>query len=157
MPGEPFPAVEPEGRLNPSQTTRVVATLRVLDELLHSVQAAARGTASPFDRTRPDLDPGEIRLLESFLASLRGSMVRALDRLGIPRPAPSISARWSIETTLGFAEITASELNARSLRAYGDVDPQAGREVDAITTELRELIGEGLSLVRQGRPGGRAE
>jgi len=142
---------EPAGRLNPAQAGRVLATFRTIDALLEAMGSAEAGAASPFDRTVPDLEPDDIRLLESFVASLRHRMLASLDRLGIPRPEPSISARWSIETSLGFAEISINELDGRSLRAYGPVDPAAAREVDAVATELRAMIGRGLELVRRAR------
>ena len=81
------------GGLNPNQVRHVVATFVHIDSLLQAVERVTRPERSPFARERPDLPRDEARLLESFVALARARMLGALDRLGIPRPVPRISAR----------------------------------------------------------------
>jgi hypothetical protein len=84
-------------------------------------------------------------------------MVAALDRLGIPRPGQTISARRSATTAFTFAEIAFSELEARALRGYGAVDPRAAEEITALAADLQELARRGTALLREQEEGGVVE
>ena len=139
--------------LNPNQVRAVLARFGHVDELLRSVEQIGRSDLLGLAAQRPDLSPDEVRLVLSFVAQARRRMLTALDRLGIPRPAPTVSARWSAQTALGFADIAMAELSPGALRGYGEVDPDAVPELDALVTDLRALLTRGTALLHELEPG----
>ena len=145
------------GALNESQVRRVQSTFWYVDDLLKSVEALTQPDPSPFSRERPDLTGDEARLLLSFVGLARKRMLATLDRLGITRPEQRLSARRSAGTALLFAEISLSELNARALRGFGDVDPEAGQEITALSADLQALMRRGAALLKEQEDGGLVE
>jgi GTP-binding protein EngB required for normal cell division len=144
-------------RLNEHQVRHVVSTFAHVDGLLSDIERLARDDLSPFAKERPDLAPEEARLLQSFISLARTRMLTALDRLGIPRPQPNISARWSAGTALTFADIALSEITESSLRGYGAIDPAAAAELVALATDLRGFIARGKALLHESDVGGLRE
>jgi len=143
--------------LNENQVRRVLSTFAHVDGLLRDVERVSRNELSPFAKERADFAPDEARLMRSFVETARARMLAALDRLGLPRPAPSTSARWSATTALTFADIALSEITEESLRGYGRVDAAAARELVALTADLRALVARGKSLLHEHDPEGLAE
>jgi GTP-binding protein EngB required for normal cell division len=143
--------------LNENQVRRVLSTFSHVEDLLKHVEALCHPDPSPFARERPNLSQEEARLLVSFVVVARKRMLAALDRLGIPRPEQAISARRSVSTALLFAEIDFSELEARSLRGYGAMDPRAGEEITALSADLQALMRRGVALLREQEEGGLVE
>lgn len=139
--------------LNPNQIRHVLARFSHVDELLRSIEQVTRSDLSPFSSERPDLSPDEARLVLAFVAQARRRMLAALDRLAIPRPEPNVSARWSVQTSLGFADLALAELGPAELKGYGDVDPDAAAELEALATDLRSLVGRGVALLHEHEPG----
>jgi hypothetical protein len=140
-------------RLNEHQIRHVAASLHHVDDLLQSLERIVGGSPSPFSRERGDLSQDEARLLLSFVELARSRMLEALDRLGIPRPMQTLSARWSVETTLGFAEIALADARVENLRGYGAVDEHAAGEVEVLVADLRALIRRGKALLHEHDPG----
>jgi GTP-binding protein EngB required for normal cell division len=134
--------------LSGPQRRHVIASFGEVERLLQAVERVARASPSPFAMERPDLSPDEARLLLSFVDLARNRMLAAMDRLAIPRPSPNVSARWSIETSLRFAEIALSELTPQSLAGYGTVALEASEELQALAEDLRGLIRRGAALLR---------
>jgi len=147
----------PAPRLNDHQVRRVQTTFWYVDDLLQGIEALTHADPSPFVRERPDLSQEEGRLLLSFVSLARNRMLAALDRLGIPRPEQTLSARRSVGTGLLFAEIALSELDTRSLRGYGAVDPVAGEEITALSADLQNLMQRGKALLEEQDEGGLVE
>jgi GTP-binding protein EngB required for normal cell division len=125
--------------------------------LLKQIETLAHPEPSPFTQERHDLTEEEGRLLVSFVAAARLRMISALDRLGIPRPKQNLSARRSAGTALLFSDISLSELDARSLRGYGALDPASGAEVTAVAADLRSLVRRGMALLKEQEEGGLIE
>lgn len=140
--------------LNEHQIRRVLATFTHVDGLLEDIDRLATDALSPFAKERADLAPDEARLLRAFEAQARARMLTALDRLRIPRPQPAASARWSVTTSLTFADITLSELTESALRGYGAVDAAASAELLALVADLRKLMARGKALLHEHDPGG---
>jgi hypothetical protein len=88
---------------------------RILD--LASIEnAAAAGTSqSPFPKYVQDLTPKEQRDMRERVARLRAQLLSFLERRTIPVPGPTISARHSIVTSLGYIDIAVEELKPRYL------------------------------------------
>ena len=143
----------PVSPLNDSQQRHLAVGFAHVDRLLQQVERVAEGKLSPFAQERPDIQEDEARLLQVFASQARARMLAALDRLGIPRPRPSVSARWSIETSLRFAEIALSEIDAKGLAAYGPVDPGVAAEASALAADLRALLARGTALLHESDPG----
>jgi GTP-binding protein EngB required for normal cell division len=143
--------------LNENQVRRIVSTFTHVDDLLKAVEAVTQPDPSPFARERPDVTPDEARLLLAFVSLARNRMAAALDRLGIPRPERTLSARWSVSTSLTFAEISVSELDPATLRGYGALDPADGQEVTALAADLQNLLRRGGALLREEQEGGVAD
>jgi len=147
----------PVPALNENQVRRIAATFSYVDDLLKDIEALTHPDPSPFARERPDLTQDEGRLLLSFVGLARSRMLAALDRLGIPRPQQKLSARRSVSVALACADDALSELDTRSLRGYGALDPAAGEEVSALAADLQTLVHRGAALLREQDEGGLAE
>lgn len=144
-------------RLNAHQVRHVLATFAHVDGLLQDIERVARDDLSPFAKERPDFAPDEARLMASFILAARARLLTALDRLGIARPTPTTSARWTASTALTFADIALSELTEDALRGFGAVDPDAAREVTALASDLRSVVARGKALLHEHDPGGLAD
>lgn len=143
--------------LNEHQVRRVLATFTHVDGLLQDIDRLVREDPSPFSKERADIAPDEARLLRAFASQARARMLAALDRLRIPRPEPTNSARWSATTSLTFADIALSEITESALLGYGALDPAAGAEVLALVADLRKLMARGKALLHEHDPGGLAD
>jgi GTP-binding protein EngB required for normal cell division len=154
---DPVQDSAPAPPLNENHVRRIQATFWYVDDLLRGIEALTHPDASPFVRERPDLSQDEARMLLSFVSLARNRMLAALDRLGIPRPEQKLSARRSVATALLYAEISLSELDTRSLRGYGALDPMAGEEITALSADLQSLMRRGTALLKEQEEGGLAE
>ena len=134
--------------LNDNHRRRIVSTFVYTDKLLQTVERLATAQLSPFAHEQADLGDAERRLLLALVERARQRMLTALDRLGIPRPRPTSSARWSTDTALQMAEISLSELDGETLRGYGAVSEDDALEVTAVANDLRELVERGRRLLR---------
>jgi GTP-binding protein EngB required for normal cell division len=143
--------------LNPHQTRHIVSTFTYVDSLLQSVERVARGDLSPFAKEQPDIARDEARLLQSFLELVRSRMLAALDRLGIPRPEHKLSARWSAETALNFAETSLTDLDGEHLKGYGSVDETVATELAALAADVRGVLRRARHVFHERDPGGLAE
>ncbi|HTP25071.1 MAG TPA: dynamin family protein [Anaeromyxobacteraceae bacterium] len=141
-----------EGLLNPNHARVVVATFVDVDESLARVEALCTGRIAPFAPERADVDGEAGALLASLISSIRRRMLEALDRLGVKRPEPTISARWSIETALQFAGIAYSELEPLRLRGYGALSPEAEHELEQVVRSLSSLLDRGRALLHEADP-----
>ncbi len=126
--------------LNPAQSRAVRATFTHVSDLLDGILKVARDDLDTFDRTRPDLSQVEARRLTALVSSIRGRMLEALDTLGVSRPEPHTSARWSARTALLFSGIALSELSADGLRAYGAIDEHDEQLVAALAEDVRRMV-----------------
>lgn len=135
-------------RLTPNQANAVSSRLAHVDDLLRRIDGIVRSRGSPFTREQSDLSETEAALLEAFIDTARERLLSALDRLGLPRPTPTLSARWSAASTLRFADIALSELTPESLRGYGRVDPAVAGELAAIGAALRDVVDRGMRVLQ---------
>jgi len=147
----------PTPLLNENHVRRIQATFWYVDDLLRAIEALSHPDPSPFVRERPDLSQDEARMLLSFVGLARNRMLAALDRLGIPRPEQTLSARRSAGTGFLFAEIALSELDSRSLRGYGELAAPAGEEITALSADLQSLMRRGKAHLEEQEEGGLAD
>jgi len=141
-----------DSRLNPNQVNRVLSTFAYVDEVLQGIERLTEARTSPFDAERSDLTDADAEFVRDLVARVRQRLLTALDQLGIARPEPRHSARWRIETSLGFIDIALSELNERTLPGYGAVNPVGAAELTALASGLRDVVALGRSQLHR-RPG----
>ncbi len=139
--------------LNDVHARAVTASFTHVSELLDGVQKLARNDLNPFDRQHLDLTPAEARRLETLAATIRASMLEALDALGIGVPQPDGSARWGARTALLFGDIALSELTGGELRGYGDMDPDDESRIASVVKDVRRLVARARELLRGIDPG----
>jgi hypothetical protein len=128
--------------LNAHQRRHVLSTFAHVDGLLRTVERIARGDDSPFARERTDLTRDEAVAVERMVSLTRERMLAALEELAIPLPARDYSARWSIQTTLDFAELALSDLGGEELRGFGQVDEDARQELLALVAQVRGALSD---------------
>jgi GTP-binding protein EngB required for normal cell division len=142
------------GTLNPNQIRHVVSTFTYVDSLLQAVERVTSAGSSPFASERPDVATDEARMAQSFVRLARDRMLAALDRLAIPRPTRGLSARWSAETSLKFAESSLADLTGERLRGYGEVDESAALELAALAADVGGVLHRARQLFHEGDAGG---
>lgn len=146
----PEPSPSPGSGLNAAQARAVRATFTQVSELLDEVLRLCQGRLNPFDAQQADITPFEARRGEALVEEMRGRLLTALDELGISRPKPEGSARWSATTAFLYAEIALSELSPETLRGYGAVDQEAVQAVAGVAEHLKALANQGQALFRGG-------
>jgi len=134
--------------LNTAQQRSVSATFAHVSKLLEDVERLARAEPNGFDRERADLTPVEARRLRALAAEVRAGMLDALKTLGLPPPERDGSARWNAQTLLLYAGIALSELEGRSLRAYGVLAEEDAERVTAVVRALGRTVERGRDFLR---------
>lgn len=137
---------------NGNHESRLRTTFKYIDELL--TQAAGRldsSTAqSPFSDYHADATPVQHRVTLDHLVRLRSIMLRFLQAHDLPPPEPRTSAVWAARTALMSVETAVEELRPRHLRGYGDLSDEAARELDGLTTQLRDQLRRLEEFLAQG-------
>ncbi len=133
--------------LNEHQARRIKSTFAHVDGLLRDVERLAHAHSSVFSTEQPDLSEPESRMLLSLVKAGRARMLATLDHLHLPRPRATLSSRWSVMTSFRFVDIALSELTPQTLRGYGAIDTESSAEVEAIASELRELMARGREVL----------
>lgn len=136
--------------LNPAQSRAVRAAFTHVSDLLEGVLRIAHGRLTPFDRQRADLTSEETRHLLAAVPAIRARMLEALELLDVPTPEADRSTRWTVSTTLSFAEIALSEVTPAELVGYGPLDPAAAEAVAGVVADLRGLIAQAQDILRGG-------
>jgi hypothetical protein len=137
-------------RLTGPPALHFLSVLQYVDGLLHAIEQLATSDPAPFAKQRADVTKDEARRLREHTASVRRLLLDALARLGIEPREPTVSARWSIRTSLHVAEITLTDLTAQGIRGYGAIDAAAGRELDRISAELITAVRQAESVLGAG-------
>jgi len=130
--------------LNEAQRRYVLTTFRQIDEIVSEVaetlMRGAEGFASPFSDLVPDATAVQAQALAASVDQLRAVLVDALAGWGIETPPPRTGAVWSARVHLGAIQVVLADLKTSRLRAYGSIDPAAGRAVEEVAAELRSLV-----------------
>lgn len=141
--------------LNENHVRHVLATFRYLDGLLARAEhvMVSAGSPSPFQEYADDTTPLQRQVTRDYIASLRETMSRHLEELGIPRPAPVGGALWAAQTAVNFAGIALAEMESKRLRGYGRVSAEVGERIDSLVAELRVAIDKLCGYLAQGAGG----
>lgn len=138
--------------MNEGHRRRILATYRHADSLLReAVQAlSCEGGDSPFDELVRDGTPLQHRVALDLASQARQRMREALERLGIPVPAPTIPATRSARTQVLFAEVDLEDLDPGRLRGYGILDATAARTLEESNAEILALLGQLRTFLEAG-------
>jgi hypothetical protein len=133
-------------KLNENHQRRVLVSCQYVDRLLADIESvlAADSSLSPFPKYIPDLTAGEKQLAAERVAKLRAQLVALLEARSVALPAPTISSRHSILTSLGYIDIAVEELKPRYLGGYGAVPqalvPELNRSAEEVQATAKEAI-----------------
>lgn len=114
------------------------------------MRISVASSKNAFPEYLSDVTPAQRRVIEDYIARIRGHLTRVLDGQGIERPEPSIPVSRSLHTALTFIAIAAEELLPKYMRGYGEVPPAAAVELNGITGELLSLVGQLDQYVMRG-------
>ncbi len=122
----------PEESLNSNHAGRLSVTCRHIDKQLADMENALSVASSKngFPEYLSDVTPAQRRVIEDYIARIRGPLARVLDGQGIERPEPSIPVSRSLHTARTFIAIAAEELQPKYMRGYGKVPPVAAVELN---------------------------
>jgi hypothetical protein len=132
--------------LNENHQRRLLVSCQYVDRLLADIESvlAADSSLSPFPKYIPDLTAEEKQLAADRVARLRAKLVELLKARNVALPAPSISSRHSILTSLGYIDIAVEELKPRYLGGYGAVPqalvPELNRSAEEVQATAKEAI-----------------
>lgn len=137
--------------LNEHHRRRLLVSCQYIDRLLASIEnAAAAGTSlSPFPRYVQDLTAQEQEDMRERVARLRAQLPAFLKRRDIAIPGPTISARHSIVTSLGYIDIAVEELKPRYLGGYGRVPSALIPELTSAVEELQATVKAAISAIKK--------
>lgn len=147
-------------RLNSSQALHLLTSARYADKLFADIESVlfASKSKSPFRQYKNSLPPGQIKVIEDYLARIRAQLVRMLEAQGIALPEPDIESSYSIRTTLAFAMIAFQDCTPERMRGYGDIPESKVRELNGLVDEmigaidkLDAYLAQGLGQDLQGR------
>jgi small GTP-binding protein len=138
--------------LNANQQSPVATRLRYVDELLSEAlrKLSAGGEDSPFSSLVHDATPVQQKVAADYVRRVRAAMRAVLEKWGIDPSPLRVSAVWAARTTLYSAEIAVEELAPHYLRGYGELSDEAAKEVNAVVSELLDLLGQLESYLAQG-------
>jgi GTP-binding protein EngB required for normal cell division len=138
--------------LNDNHKRHLLNTFQHVDNLLADALQALNSTEapSPFQRYVPDTLPIQRKVLADYIANLRGTMVRILERHGIAVPKARISSIWAFQTTLSSARTAVEELAPKYMRGYGNLPDDAARDLEVLTTQIMDVLDRMSSYLAQG-------
>ncbi len=118
---------------------------RVVSVLLRNVEKAADGIVGWLERKpgllhryRDDFTPTEQARLREMAAQLRAEIARFCGEVELD--SATQSKRRAIAALISSAAIDLEEVNSRSLRGYGKVPEDVGRELDAKLARLLQCL-----------------
>ena len=147
------------GHLNPSQRLHLLTSCQYADRLLSEIEATlvASQSKSPFPKFKPDLSPGQAKVVQDYIARMRAQLVRVLDSQGVPVPAPGIGSVHSIRVTLGFVQIAFDECRPKRMAGYGELADGAGIEIAGLVDEIQSIVSRLETYLAQGQSAGLEE
>lgn len=136
--------------LNEHHRRRLLVSCQYIDRLLSSIESAvADHSASAFPKYIQDMDAQERQEARERAATLRVQLLEFLQRWGIAAPAPAISARHSVLTSLSYIDIAVEELKPRYLGGYGPVPSALVPELASCVEELHGAVKSTIATVKK--------
>ena len=141
--------------LGDSHRNTLLAGAIYIDRLLSDALAGltTTGDGAIFAPTLPDATAMQRKVIADQAGRLRQALRTALDAWAIPVRPPSLSALWSLRTTLDFIDITVEDLGPEHLRGYGTIDDATAAGVAALQAQIRTIVRELQSYLEAGLGG----
>jgi GTP-binding protein EngB required for normal cell division len=132
----------PGDSLNSSHKLHLLTSFQYVEQLLSEIESIILNSASrsPLPKYRRDLSPVQIKVVQDYIARIRGQMVQVLKSQGISNPGPRFGATHSIRVSLEFADIAFDECRASAMRGYGEVPESLVPEVNGLVEEMKSLV-----------------
>lgn len=129
---------ETSARLNSAQALHLLTTARYADKLFADIEGVlvAAKARSPFRDYKNPLPPGQIKIIEDYLASIRAQLAGVLESQGIALPEPAIDSIHAIRTTLNFVKIAFEDCRPKRMRGYGEVPQSYVRTLNGLVDEM---------------------
>jgi GTP-binding protein EngB required for normal cell division len=156
---ETMDAEEQRHNLNPSQRRHLLTSCQYADKLLSEIESvlAASQSKSPFPRFKPDISPGQAKVVQDYISRMRAQLLRILASHGIPIPPAMFGSAHSIRVTLGFVDIAFDEVRPKRMLGYGALPPAAGTQLSGLVDEMHGIAARLAAYLAQGDAGGLAE
>ena len=138
--------------LNSSQALHLLTSARYADKLFSDIESVlfASKSKSPFREYKNDLPPGQIKVIEDYLAKIRVQLVKSLESQGVTLPPPQIESIHSIRTTLTFVKIAFEDCRPGKMRGYGDLPDAKIRELNGLVDEMIAAVEKLDAYLAQG-------
>lgn len=128
--------------MNENHHRRIGVSFQYIDGLLRDAVQALSTTDddSPFSRLVQDATPVQGRVIADYARRVRGLMVAAQERLGIPADRPRIAATRTALTNFTMAEVTLDDIEPERLRGSGEVSSDAARALADSCAEIHTVL-----------------
>ena len=138
--------------MNENHARHLVSTFRHMDNLLSEAEQilATADSKSPFAEYTQDSTPVQRKVIHDYIERVRQSMGRAMEGLGLPRPAPVCGALWAASGQLTFTQIAVAEMEPQRMRGYGDLSDEDIKAINEVVAELNAAIGRLLAYLNKG-------
>ena len=138
--------------LNSSQARHLLTSAQYADKLFSEVEEvlSASKSHSPFRKYKNALSPGQIKVVEDYLAGIRAQLVRALAAQNIPLPEPQFDSVHTIRTTLAFVKLAFDDCAPERMRGYGEVTESKAHELNGLVEEMVNAVEKLNSYLAQG-------
>jgi GTP-binding protein EngB required for normal cell division len=147
---------DPALKLNANHRNTLLAGFKYIDRLLtDGLAAIASGadTGAVFSPVITDATPTQRKIIADQIARLRRALRAALTACEIPVRPPTVSAIWSLRTTLTAVSIALEELGPKHLRGYGAIDVATAAGIAVLQAQLRVSLDELESYLAAGLGG----
>jgi len=138
--------------MNENHARTLVTTFRHMDNLLSEAEQilATAGSKSPFAEYTQDSTPVQRKVIHDYIERVRQAMGRAMEGLGLPRPAPVCGALWAASGQLTFTQIAVAEMEPQRLRGYGALSDEDSKAINEVVAELNAAIEQLLAYLNKG-------
>ncbi len=128
--------------MNDSQRRHLVVSIRHIGHLLDEAERMIDGSraASPFASFASDFSPARRAAIRSEIDQVREQLVGFATRFGLEISGRPLDVRHALHAQLTVVGISVVEMRARYLRAYGELDSQSARQVEAACESLEVAL-----------------
>jgi GTP-binding protein EngB required for normal cell division len=145
------PLSESESKLNENHQRHLRVTCEYIDKLFSEIEEILNSAVSKaaFPKYISEITPARRRMVEDYIARVRGQLVRVLDGQGIIRSEPTTADAHAIYIYLHSIGIAIDDLRPKNMRGYGEVSAELATELNGIVGEMDGLISRLASQVMQ--------
>lgn len=136
--------------LNSAQQRHLYEGLVYLDRQLGGLEAILSPPASLFPKYADDISAERRRRVGTGIAAARAAIAHALAASAIVAEPPSTGVAQAVRAHLSVLEMAAEEMGARSMRGYGELDPEQTVALDRLALTLRQAMS---AIGPEGSPG----